>query len=143
MKKIPMNHWLVDVALLLNRLSLGMFFLIAGVMKISGGVSQFVNGPYKSTTPSWLPGWFATPYGYALPWAEAGLGALLVIGLFGRIAAGAIAMMLFSFLIAAGFLQEHGPFSTNVILLTLALLLAVSGPGRYALGSVFCGKCKS
>ena len=133
MKCPPLSSPLFCVVILLNRLSLGLFFALAGWHKImaEGGVQGFVEGFYKVVTPSWLPGFVATPFGYALPYIELIAGAMLVIGLFGRIAAIAIAFLLISISIAllgAGeFFSGPGPFHTNVILLTLSLVLVMTG----------------
>ena len=42
------------IALLLNRLSLGLYFMIAGVGKFTGGVGEFVTGPFAAMKPDWL-----------------------------------------------------------------------------------------
>ncbi len=127
----------VGVALLLNRLSLGAMFLLAGIGKLKMGPAAFYRDVFLSIRPSWLPEVLAWPYGHALPFLEVLVGALLVVGLFARVTAGGMALMLASFTIAlwaAGmFFQGGAPFHTNVILLTLAILLAVMGPGRYSL----------
>jgi uncharacterized membrane protein YphA (DoxX/SURF4 family) len=127
----------LNVVLLLNRLSLGLYFLLAGVYKIHGGVERFYQGSFLRLRPSWLPEWFARPYGQALPFIEVLLGASLILGVFGRVAGALTALILASFLIAlmqAGqFIPERGgPFHDDVIFFTLALLLAVLGPGSYS-----------
>ena len=135
----------VDVALLLCRLALGLYFLLAGWFKVLGefreGFGSFYRGPgYQGLEPDFLPELMSKPYGYALPWAELVFGLLLVVGLLSRISAGAIALMMLSFLIAqlyadfGGNLRPGpGPFNTNFILLALAVLLVATGPGRLAL----------
>ncbi len=124
------------IALLLNRLSLGLYFMIAGVGKFTGGVGEFVAGPFAAMKPDWLGDWFATPFGYALPFVEVAAAALLIVGLFGRAAAGLMALLLISFMIVGGIDHAHLPFNPNVILATVALLLAVIGPGRISLDAV-------
>lgn len=127
----------VAVALLLNRLALGMFFLLAGLAKIRMGSGVFYREGFTALKPAWFPEVFARPYGHALPFLELMVGTLLVIGLLSRLTAGVIAIMLASFTVAlwaAGmFFQGGGPFHTNVVFLTLAILLAATGPGRYSL----------
>lgn len=128
---------MLNVALLLNRLSLGLYFLMAGINKIHGGIERFYQGGFLSLRPSWLPEWFARPYGQALPFIEVLLGAALILGVFGRVAAGLTALTLASFLIAllnAGqFIPSSGgPFHANVVFFTLAVLLAVLGPGAHS-----------
>lgn len=127
----------IGIALLLNRLSLGLVFLMAGVTKIKMGPGKFYREGFLPLQPAWLPEAFASPYGHALPYLEFVLGAMLIVGFLGRITAGAIALMLISFTIAlaaAGmFFKGGGPFHLNVVLATLAILLAATGPGAYSL----------
>ncbi|HOW71300.1 MAG TPA: DoxX family membrane protein [Phycisphaerae bacterium] len=126
---------LMDLVLLLNRLALGLYFVLAGVHKISaeGGVAQFYRTVFLSMKPAWLPVWFAAPYGYALPFLEVIVGGLLGLGALGRWPAGAMSLMLASFTIAlyenGKFFSDQGPFHANVILLTSALLLTMTGHG--------------
>lgn len=148
MHMLPTNP-LLHLMLLVNRVALGLYFMFAGLGKvqgeISGGLGSFYRGKgFQGLQPDWLPRYFAQPFGYAMPWVELVLGALLVVGLLGRVSAGLIALLLLSFLIAM-FLAESlfkfqsaaadlpGPFHTNLILLALALLLTVTGSGRYSL----------
>ncbi|MCC7146128.1 MAG: DoxX family protein [Phycisphaeraceae bacterium] len=135
---------LLNFALFVNRLALGLFLLLAGVSKLQGGVEKFVQGDYAQMTPAWLPTWFATPYGYFVPFGEVIFGAMLILGLAGRLAAIVVFLMLTSFTIAtyvAG-APVQGPFSPNLILIALAFLLAVIGPGGWSLCGLTCrGSC--
>ena len=100
---------LVDVGLLLLRVSIGLYLLLAGVGKVQGelkGFGSFYRGPFKSMQPEWLPNALAAPYGYVLPWAEVIVGALLILGLFGSIAAALAGLMILSFTIALA--MQHG-----------------------------------
>lgn len=139
----PQSHFL-GLALLLNRLALGFYFFAAGYQKIFGyGVSKFLEG-YRATTPSFVPDWFATPYGYALPFAEIILGVTLMLGLLGRLSAFLILLVLTSITIALW--VKYGPggaekppvpwMHSNVILATLALLLTVLGPGPISIDAL-------
>lgn len=127
----------LGVALLLNRLSLGLLFLLAGWAKLKMGPAKFYQEAFLMLRPAWLPEPLASPYGHALPFLEFLVGAMLMVGLLSRITAGAMALMLLSFTIAlaaAGmFFQGGAPFHTNVIYITLAVLLAATGPGAYSL----------
>jgi uncharacterized membrane protein YphA (DoxX/SURF4 family) len=133
----------VSLALLLNRFSLGLCFLAAGVMKLRMGVHEFYTKAFLGLRPAWLPDLLAWPYGHALPFVEVLVGGLLIIGLFTRVTAGVMTVMLISFTIAlmgAGmFFQNGQPFHTNVILGTLAFLLATLGGGRWSLDHALWG----
>lgn len=134
---IPTTHWAFSLILLLNRFTLGLFFLLAGFNKVRDGVAQFVAGPFKSLTPPWLSEGFATPFGHSLPYIEIVAGLMLILGLFTRFASGAVALLLISFTIALSgvglfFHPEGVPFHTNIILISLAMLFMVAGPGLYS-----------
>jgi len=135
----PTQSKLISLALLLNRLSLGLLFVLAGVRKLlpseganildkMNGFASYVAGQAP------LPEFLGKAYGYALPWAETILGVLLVIGVLTRISAVLLGLMLLS-IIAMGpaWWPDSGPaFSTNIILLTLSLLIAAAGSGKFA-----------
>ena len=131
-----------SVVVLLNRLSLGALFAYAGCFKIFKlGVETFVSGPYKQVTPSWLPAWFAVPYGYALPFVELTTGLLLILGLLSRLSATLMVLLLLSIMIATGVYDpQKPPFNPTVIFCTLALLLALIGPGRYSLDGLIAAR---
>lgn len=137
----PSENNLISAALLLNRISLGVLFVLAGVRKLipagDASIIDKMNG-FASYVASQapLPEALGKAYGYALPWAELILGITLVIGLFTRVSATLIGLMLVSFIIAMGpkWWPESGPaFSKNFILLTLCILLAAAGSGKFAL----------
>ncbi len=134
-----------DAALLMNRLSLGLMFLLAGVRKLiptdeGQTVMQKLSGFagfVASQAP--LPEMLGRGYGYALPFVEVIAGGMLVIGIAGRVAAGLVTLMLLSFMMAMGLSlwpAEGPPFGKELILFTLAVLLTVTGPGRMSLDAV-------
>lgn len=133
---------LMDLVLLLNRLALGMYVLLAGVHKITqeGGVAQFYRVTFLGMKPAWLPVWFAAPYGYALPFLEITVGALLALGALGRWPAGVMSLMIASFTIAlyekGQFYSGPGPYHVNVVFFTLALLLTMTGHGAISLDAL-------
>jgi len=139
MSKIETN--LMHVVLLLNRLSLGLLFVLAGVRKLipteDATIWQRMKGfagYVASEAP--LPEALGKAYGFALPWGEIVFGAMLMIGLFTRFAALCVALMLVSFIVATGpaWWPDEGPaYSKNFILLTLALLMVVAGSGKLAI----------
>ncbi len=123
----PIDNNLISAALLLNRLTLGMLFVFAGVRKLIplDAMTENWNG-FASLTASKapLPEALGKAYGYALPPVEILAGTALVLGLFSRVSAILIALMLLSFVIAMGpeWWPDSGPaFSKNFILITLAL----------------------
>ncbi len=142
----PFNHpaW-IDISLLLSRLVLGLYVLLAGWSKMAGGMGKFVDGSFKSMTPQWLPEAVARPYGYLIPIGELLLGLMLILGLFSRIAAGLMTLLLLSIVIAmmnkngvTGLADAGGPpFHHAFVMLPMAFMLAIIGSGRLALDPLY------
>lgn len=138
------SHPLFHIALLMQRLALGLFVLLQGVSKFHGGLEQFVNGLYHKMTPAFLPSGIAVPYGYAIPFLEVIFGSLLIVGLFGQLAAVVLLLMVISFTIALAYagLAIGGPgiYSHNFMFLAMLFLLAVTGAGRYSVDRLWRGR---
>lgn len=148
--KNPFNHpaW-IDISIFLARLTLGAYMLIAGWNKMASdkGLSGFVEGMLK-LRPEWLPESFTRPYGYALPILELLTGLALILGLFTRVAAGILTLLLLSIAIAVvskfgihGTTPEKaaGPFHHSIVMIPLSFLLAIVGSGRLALDPLYFG----
>ncbi|MEM6259440.1 MAG: DoxX family protein [Planctomycetota bacterium] len=136
----PFESNVISFALLLNRIALGALFVLAGVRKLlptdGATVMDKMNG-FASFVASQapMPEALGKAYGYALPWTEIVVGLTLVVGLFSRVSAVLIGLMLLSFIIAMGpeWWPAQGPaFSKNFILLTLCVLIAATGSGKLA-----------
>ena len=136
-----------SLGLLLARLPLGLYFLLAGVGKIINvGVKNFVS-EHLGLAKDIMPEALARAYLYAVPFAEVLVGLLVVIGFYTRPVAAVMALMLISFTIGTtGIAWNLGggpPFNSNLILLGMALLLALVGPGRYSIdGKVGGGRSR-
>ena len=148
MAKAASEAWF-HLTALLARASLGLYFLLAGVGKVRGelqnGLGTFYEGSFQGLQPAWLPTFFAAPYGYALPWAEVVIGAMLVLGLATRISSTLIALMLLSFTIALMLAKgpsggSPGAFHPNVVMLTLSMLIIALGGGAISVDAAFRGK---
>ena len=76
----------LSLVTLLVRISLGVTLFFWGLIKFigPGGYSGFVGWIVASFKDTWLPGFLLTPFAYLVPWAEVGLGLLLLIGLLTR-----------------------------------------------------------
>lgn len=150
MKKLLTDPIWTDLSLMLARVALGLMFLISGWTKMTQvGFSSFVNGPFKQLTPAWLPESVATPLGYAIPALELVCGLALTLGLFSRIAAGILFLLLVSFTIALmtayGFRggEDKMAFHPNLVFIPLAMILTVVGPGRMSLDPLYFQKAPS
>ena len=147
-----MNHF-AHLSLLLARVALGAYFVIAGWRKLQaeGGIKGFADGIFNKMTPEWLPEHIARLYGQALPILELVLGGFLIVGFLSRLASGALTLMLSSFIvaivIAKGNIQGLGPdepgsFHYNYIFILLAFVLMTVGPGGISIDNLIFRKPK-
>ena len=75
------------VAYAVLRCTTGFVFLLFGVGKLQGGVPQFVAGLHEQFSKTWLPAFVVGAVGWAVPYLQLIVGALLVLGLLTRLAA--------------------------------------------------------
>ncbi|MFP4203823.1 MAG: DoxX family protein [Opitutales bacterium] len=127
-----------SVLLLLNRLSVGWYLAVAGWAKAQGelenGLGAFFKGDnYQNRVPEWLPEWLAAAHGYAVPWVELIFGVLLFIGLFTRTSAWVLFLLFISIAIAVLGQGELFPKHHIMVFLTISLLPALYGSGRYGI----------
>ena len=118
---------------LLIRLSLGSYFILAGLGKLP---LLFV---FISQVKSFgvLPENLATLYATLLPYLEIFVGGSILLGLWTTLAGLMATMLLASFIIAFGFFPgDHTVFSKDVILAAGALSLLYSGPGAYSIDNL-------
>jgi thiosulfate dehydrogenase [quinone] large subunit len=129
------NHAKLNVALLLARVPLGLYFLIAGYTHIQSGLGAFVGGG-MTHLPAWIPPDLGRAYLYALPFVEFGVGLFVMVGLLTRLSALIKALILVSILLAMGGIDPGKPFHPNIILLGVALLLALLGGGEISIDRI-------
>ena len=136
-----------NLGLLLARLPMGAFFLLAAIAKLQMGVANFVSYASRNGhAPAAVPGPWVDNYLHALPFIEIAVGVLLIVGLLGRVAALAGALVVLSVVI--GFTGLHGvtdsdralPFHPNLIYLGLLLMLFLLGPGRISVDALLFGR---
>jgi uncharacterized membrane protein YphA (DoxX/SURF4 family) len=111
------------------RLTLGGYFLLAGVSKLP--LLHAFIGQVKSLGVA--PENVSTLYATLLPYLEIFVGGALLFGLWTTLVALMAAVMLLSFVFAFGiFPGEFRIFSKDIILAGGALSLMFSGPGAYS-----------
>ena len=81
---------------LLSRLILGGVLIVAGALKIG----NLQKSAMSVRAYEMLPIWLANFFGYALPWVEIGIGALLILGVAVRIMGALGALIMLGFIIA-------------------------------------------
>ena len=84
-----------SLAYALLRVTFGLNIFLHGTSRLLGGIGNFVSGLIKMFQNTVLPTAVVVPFGYALPWLEAALGLLIIIGFRTReaLVAGALLML--------------------------------------------------
>ena len=136
----------VEGTILLSRILVGMYFLLAGVAKVKGefanGLGAFYTHGFKPLQPWFLPDFVAVPMGYLLPWLEIIFGLLFVIGLLTRASAVVLSLMLISFTMALIMANNSvagggpGPFHSNILLACICLIVLAAGPGKMSIDAL-------
>lgn len=110
-------HW---VSVLL-RAAIGSLLLVAGISKLSGGVSGTVGYYATVFEGSLLPGWLVTLHASVILFVELGLGAWLLSGYRLALAWKAAALVLLSLAVGMLFAGQVGVASDNYVYVALAL----------------------
>jgi uncharacterized membrane protein YphA (DoxX/SURF4 family) len=135
-----------SLGLLLARLPVGAFFVLAGYEKVfKTGVDSFVK--IATTTARPLP-FEVSPgvmnaYLHAVPFLELVVGTWLIVGIFSRISALIGGLMLVSFVVGCtGIMMTGMPFHPNVIYLGVLLCVLLAGAGTMSLDQLLFNKKK-
>ena len=125
------------LAYLLLRLTMGMNFLMHGSARLLSGEDKFVAGMMHTFQASPLPHGLVLGFGTALPWFEATIGFLVLIGLLTRVAltAGALVITLLTF--GVGVVQNWETAGLQLTYaLVFALLVATVAANHYSLDTL-------
>jgi thiosulfate dehydrogenase (quinone) large subunit len=119
----------------LIRWALGVMFLVGGISKIMMGRGFVTGYLVPAFEKTFLPGGLVAAYGYALPYVEAVIGVLLVLGLFRHFALLLTGVTLVSLAFGQILLQQHGTVA-NIFLYVFmtAAALWMSDHDRWTLG---------
>ena len=110
------------------RLPLGVYFVMAGLMKLNTPEAFVVSVRKFGILPEPL----ATLYGILLPYVEIAAGALMALGFWTTLSAILTSLMLLSFVIAFGIRDQH-PFNKDLILLFASISILFSGSGAWSI----------
>lgn len=127
-----------SLGLLLGRIPIGLFFLLAGISKLYYGVDGFITANLPSAM-RFLPEHLARNFLNAVPFIEIAVGSLVIVGLITRVAAAVMALLLVIFTVGATTLRPGaagGPFHYNMVFLGLALVVMLCGPGWMSVDGV-------
>ena len=120
-----------NAALLILRVALGATMLLHGIQKLT---STGIAGVQEMLAGLGVP--LADVAGAALPFVEIGAGALLIVGLFTRVAAALLAIVsfgaMFTVHFTAGFFAQDGGYEFVLVLALLGVALVLTGGGRWA-----------
>ena len=95
-------------AVALARWCIGIILLFAGISKFSMGIGKFAEMIPTMFEKTWLPKVLLVPYGYALPFVELILGAMLILGLFRNCALFATTLLFISLMFGQFLLAMSG-----------------------------------
>ena len=116
---------LTDITFMGMRLSAGLIFILHGAGKVNPGFLNFME--YLGLPPEMQ---------YLIVLAEVGGGIVLIFGIFSRIGAAAISIVMLGaiFLVKnAQSIDGDGGVELDLILLATALVIIVAGPGRVSI----------
>lgn len=133
----------LSLAYLLLRATLGVNILIHGVARILAGQGHFTSTLTQQFRAAPLPHSLVVAFGYALPWAEAAIGLLVLIGLFTRTALilGALLILVLTF--GSSLLQDWQIVGLQLIYAVVyALLLAFVSENRFSIDALCIAKDK-
>ena len=126
---------MTDLGILLLRIVVGLIFLVAGYLKLTGGVAGF--GGFLGSLGVPLPGFFA----WVVALAETLGGLALILGIGTRIVGLVLVIDMFFAIVLVklpnGFQNSNGGYQFELLLLAACLLLALAGAGKLSGDSKF------
>ena len=129
------------IAYLMLRATLGLNIFLHGTTRIVAGLSVFAGSLLPMFQKTFLPGWSVYTFGLTLPWAEAILGLLILVGLRTRAAliGGSLVMLVLTF--GTGLRQDWQVAELQLVYAVVyAALLATRRHNLYSLDTVIEGR---
>jgi thiosulfate dehydrogenase [quinone] large subunit len=133
-----------QLAYLLFRVLLGLNIAVHGISRILAGPSNFASSLLPEFQKTILPAWSVYQFGLVLPFAEALLGILLLLGLFTRLSLVGGSLLMIALTFGTCLRQDWNTASTQLIYGALyAALLACLVHNRYSLDTFLSSRHKS
>lgn len=123
------DNKLTDIAIWGMRTAIGVIFIAHGISKFNPGFVGFLTGPLGFPPEMQIP----------IALAETIPGILLIIGVFTRISAGMISVIMMGaifYVKNAANLTGDGAYELDLILLASCLVIIVAGPGRVSIAHI-------
>lgn len=134
------------LGILIPRVAMGYLMTMAGFIKLHDfGLTKFVDSSI-GLVPEWFGHEMGRAYLYTLPFVEAAVGLLLIVGLLTRWAAFVNVLLLGSIIYAMKDVKEFAPISSqgalhfNVIYLSIAIFFWLNGGGKISVDQKIFGK---
>lgn len=125
------------LAYVLLRAALGLDILMHGVTRIAAGPAVFAGTLDKMFQQTPLAGWPVHAFGLVLPWVEAALGFLLLLGVGTRIALVGGELLIAVLIFGSSLRQDWETVGTQLIYAAIyAALLAFRGWNRYSIDAI-------
>lgn len=122
------------IAALVLRLGFGVLFLFLGLGKFLAGYGAWVERSGAAFEKTWLPAVLSGAFLHVLPFLEVALGALLLLGLFARVALVVAGFLLVALTFGVILRGDAGDAIRNVILIgAWAVAMAAHGFDRWSL----------
>ena len=122
--------WDAKLTGLFIRVPLGLYFLLAGHMKLTN-LESFI-GTVRGF--NLMPDSLAVLYAVMVPWAEFICGFLLIIGIWTTLAAGVASALLMTFIYAIGITPSNpNLFNKDILILGATLSLLSCGGGSFSI----------
>ena len=142
----------VGLGLLAARLPLGVMFVLSGVAKFRlahpdgrpGGVAHYVD-TVKSQLPHYIPPDAGERFLAIVPYAQAGLGVLLIAGLLTRVSGLGAVLLSAAFGLILGFVDRGAVDASGFLteptkFLAYALVALLAGPGMFSVDRLLFGR---
>jgi thiosulfate dehydrogenase [quinone] large subunit len=131
--KDPANASDLSLAYLFLRATLGVNIMLHGVARLLGGSGRFVSMLAQQYHSAPLPHSLVAAFAYSLPWIEAALGLLVLVGLFTRVSLSLGALLILVLTFGSSLLEDWQAAGLQLVYAAVyAALLAWVSANRFS-----------